>query len=1056
MRREIHNPIGSDHKDTSTRPPSISDRRDVLPIPTEGHEASELQTPAERFLGGVTRLSTLEEIRTTTEPGQGATSDEQRRQNREEQRRQRHQSLVVSYHKVQPVQVAWTRHETNGPINVIVGGDQLVTATSDKGDAVLTYPIGGRGQHVEGENVYDYLSEEFPHWVPITGEYDPLMGEQKGGGTSFEDTLKSYPDSFAYVIQATPIPPEEINKLRIEVSKEWERLKNKDGLDRELDEERLKAENKMLRVGQSDGLWNIRLLVGARTEEDLQELPGIISGVVDRGDEPYFLKPDTHEPRSLEDIAHDDEGTFFRGPTSLLAALGDLPRGELPGVEVVSRPKYKVNITEAHRIPPERTMELGNILDHNDNPAGPLVIDSDMLTRHEILSGMTGSGKTEASRIQCEKLSENEIYWTVIDPKKSPSRFGDYAVLADRLAESGIDPKHSTVNIIRPGDLSLPAMGLNPFEPDPSVELSEHIPQLLDLLVGAFGAGNDHPEASEMTRRYLQDALWGKAEKGFAGVYERAGWDITTGKSKLPNGKRPPYPTMWDLQAVAYEAVERLGYVGDASNIKTFIEQRIGSLARGTAGQFFDGYPLSIEEILKANTIFKLDKIPPADQSLVMGTLMLRLVQHLSAEQRQQEGKKQHQLVIEEANLIAEEGPVAKRVADMLLTARSSGLGMTLVTQVPHKLSRTVIANTANRFALGLPLAEDQHAMGSAMNLNPDQEAHLARTKVGQVVYMAQGMDGPVLGQIKDPTGRPNRTDLVVSAEPLVETRHGQGIYNWGERHAAQEFLQSMEGKGLTGWIDLAVSAQLMGLGPITPKENSPLFSQMLKTSGQWNEATQRVMDCAIEESSIAAVEGRAHIILQEKSEEEMTSLIQETAQHVHAVIYGEEVSTEHDDELDSKYTLGANNLASVLFAQSKYPGQHVIDQALGMNIDDAMAKDAKDAEQKAAEKAQEVRSSLQKIAQATIADIGTDVLNPNPSEDEERSNLEWMSFITDKTIGELTEVVNQNTGEESLGSECKKWLDQMDRLLANLDMNPFDRQILFDNYKAQIVKASS
>ena len=75
---------------------------------------------------------------------------------------------------------------------------------------------------------------------------------------------------------------------------------------------------------------------------------------------------------------------------------------------------------------------MGTILDGQDRPVGELGVPLATLNRHALITGATGSGKSQTVRHLLEQLTRAGIPWLVVEPVKS-----EYAAMAGRIAAAG-------------------------------------------------------------------------------------------------------------------------------------------------------------------------------------------------------------------------------------------------------------------------------------------------------------------------------------------------------------------------------------------------------------------------------------------------------------------------------------------------------------------------------------------------------------------------------------------------------------------------------------------
>jgi hypothetical protein len=91
----------------------------------------------------------------------------------------------------------------------------------------------------------------------------------------------------------------------------------------------------------------------------------------------------------------------FCASTRLLAVLARPPSREVPGLRFTLQPEFDLT-PETSTTADIPALMLGQILDRNRIPAGPLTLPAASLNRHVFVSGATGSGKSRPSA-RCSK-----------------------------------------------------------------------------------------------------------------------------------------------------------------------------------------------------------------------------------------------------------------------------------------------------------------------------------------------------------------------------------------------------------------------------------------------------------------------------------------------------------------------------------------------------------------------------------------------------------------------------------------------------------------------------
>ncbi len=305
----------------------------------------------------------------------------------------------------------------------------------------LLFPWGARGIAIDSNMLAD-LDQLV--WAPCPGRQVPLTGDSSlrpaspdkpGPPTLFESALQTLMGRpFGWLIVADPT-----DLLDAETAD----LRNQLTVLRRYDDEhaRFEAERAERRLAELDafreaGLWNVRVLAGAATEQDLRLIAPVLVGAADLSAHPYRLRcPDGAQEFAdvlATKLADPMDGSMvpFAATAGTLAALTGLPRREVPGVRVM-RPGY-FDVTS--EVGGEQSIDLGEILDGQDRPVGSLRVPLATLNRHALVTGATGAGKSQTVRHMLEQLTGAGIGWLAIEPVKS-----EYAAMAGRLRNPGPD-----------------------------------------------------------------------------------------------------------------------------------------------------------------------------------------------------------------------------------------------------------------------------------------------------------------------------------------------------------------------------------------------------------------------------------------------------------------------------------------------------------------------------------------------------------------------------------------------------------------------------------------
>ncbi|MGO9503235.1 MAG: ATP-binding protein [Streptosporangiaceae bacterium] len=592
------------------------------------------------------------------------------------------------------------------------------------------------------------------------------------------------------------------------------------------------------------GLWNVRVLAGAATQEELSLIAPVLVGSVDLHAHPYRLRSaggagDLADAliATLTDPA-DGSQVPFAATAGALAALTGLPRREVPGVRVLDAGYFDVTSETAAG----DAISLGAILDGQDRPVGEFNVPLATLNRHAFVTGATGSGKSQTVRQILEQLTSAGVGWLAIEPVKS-----EYAAMAGRIAG------HGKVTVINPSDPGAIPLSVNPLAPEPGYPVQAHIDMVRALFLAAFDAREPFPQ---IMAQALQRA------------YEDCGWDAVTGSGQPDAAASPAVPTLARLQAAALDVVEDVGYGRELqADVRGFVDVRLRSLRTGSAGRFFEGgHPADIGELLRRNVVLAIEDVAnDEDKAFLIGTLIIRIVEHLRLRARAEPAAGlRHVIVLEEAHRLlraGREGASAHAVelfASMLAEIRAYGEGIIIAEQIPAKLVPDVVKNTALKIVHRLPAHDDRQVVGAAMNLDEEQSRQVVSLQPGAAAVFADGMDRPL--RIRVPFGG-DRERLPEPAELLPPPVSGRrsaacGPACTGERACTLLELRRADLLGraaddawLRVWTEALVLAFLTGR-PL------PVVPAALRQ--RWAGLDARLRDCLLATTLDRALQGRS------------------------------------------------------------------------------------------------------------------------------------------------------------------------------------------------------
>lgn len=401
----------------------------------------------------------------------------------------------------------------------------------------------------------------------------------------------------------------------------------------------------------------------------------------------------------------------FRLPVSV--------RGGVPGIAVKQTPP------DFEPGPRPQAASADEIHLGNYPRGGAAVSPLQALTRHALVTGFTGSGKTNTVLYLLDQLwRRHHIPFLVIEAAKK-----EYRALR-RVA--GFDD----LLVFTLGDETVSPFRLNPFELLPGVRVEAHLGRLqacFDAALPQFGI--------------LPSIVAESMER----IYKAKGWKLTD--RYQPDDPRL-FPTLRELYAEVVQVTNERGYAGETlQNIQAATSGRIGSLLRGSRGRMFGGLrSLPAEVIFTRPAVLELNDLNEDDKALVMMFLLTWL-----REWRELHPSKplQHLTVVEEAhNVVSNVQSVgasdvaadtrAKSVAafsNMLSEVRAYGEGILISDQSPEKLAPDAMRNTNLQIAHQLRDQKDREAVARAMIMDQAQQEYLGKLGVGQAALFRTGLE---------------------------------------------------------------------------------------------------------------------------------------------------------------------------------------------------------------------------------------------------------------------------------------------------------------------------
>lgn len=605
-----------------------------------------------------------------------------------------------------------------------------------------------------------YFSEKLPFAALMTGTPSPkAIGEtHEIKGVQIERLCRAFNGTdWMYLVFAFPYPRSDVQKDIMDFSNEIKNIRMQFlqngtviGQGNKTAEEYIELLEKKLerwKVGNATGMWTTWRFLYAPSREILKAGESMLLSA-------YSGEASLPDPCRTHRIGENTDNSLLRIDqpglippiTSLeLSALVCPPLEEYAGFEIVPVTRFGVE-TNQHFAPQDNPLPLGAIQDRGRANGNLLYIKAKDLTKHGLIVGVTGAGKTNTCFTILERAVEANIPFMVIESAKSEYR---------SLLKS---PIFKNLHVFTVGDESISPLRLNPFEVPNGILLQSHIDYLQALFGAAFVLYPPMPYVLAMS---IQQ------------TYEDKGWDLTANVNLRGRDSSRVFPTIDDLIATVPRVSDSLGYVGETrQNIKSSLEGRLTQLriGGGKGAMLNCRKSISAEDLFSSSCIIELKQlVNDADKAFLIGLLLIRLCEYYEGKKAPNNGDLRHITLIEEAHRLLRNvstnqngdtaNPLGKAVevfTNMLAEIRAYGEGIFMAEQIPTKLAPEALKNTNLKIIQRLVAQDDKDAVGATMGLDDEQKAYLTRLKTGEAVAYMEGLEKSVLIKIPPSKAKEN------------------------------------------------------------------------------------------------------------------------------------------------------------------------------------------------------------------------------------------------------------------------------------------------------------
>ena len=432
--------------------------------------------------------------------------------------------------------------------------------------------------------------------------------------------------------------------------------------------------------------------------------------------------------------------TFFHTP---------IEEGTVTGFEVnrirMSRETFGKGVID------ETSVQLGRLMGTGSNVV-PFGAPLKGFTRHALVVGMPGTGKTTFSVNLLLQFYKRGIPFLAIEPTKS-----EYRAMIDAVPD---------LQVFTPGKNSVVPFIINPFLPPDGITLETFKPSLVSAFKAAFSMPTplDILFANAIDACYVKHGWRGYSKRGDPGTK-------TFGRHEFVLTFR--------------EIIRNSNYSAESKgNMESAGVFRLLNLVIQNGNIYDTENSVPLYDLLRKPTIIEFNAIDNQEQkALIMALLLINIVLFTKHNQAG-DGTLKNIMLIDEAHVLlggsgsaSQEGAAeagastVKALQNMIVEIRSYGTGIIIADQSPQKVTKEIVGNTDVKIMFQLVQIEDKNIIAASSNMSAADEDQLSRLNTGEAYAYFRGLVEPVRIMTEDIREKEG-IRLVVPDSELLQRMH--------------------------------------------------------------------------------------------------------------------------------------------------------------------------------------------------------------------------------------------------------------------------------------------